>query len=92
MDNHFKPTFGSIDTNVSSKITRIPGDDKFNLPVLLFSKAQEWLDSVRDSDVEMEDSDHTAFPDIKEDWFIEVHMHTLRTTTSSPHLAQSTPM
>ncbi|KAF3029101.1 hypothetical protein E8E15_010975 [Penicillium rubens] len=33
-----------------------------------FSKAQEWLDSVRDSDVEMEDSDHTAFPDIKEDW------------------------
>ncbi|KAJ5686522.1 hypothetical protein N7536_009141 [Penicillium majusculum] len=33
-----------------------------------FSKAQEWLDSVRDSDVEMEDSDQTAFADIKEDW------------------------
>ncbi|KGO69186.1 Dynamin [Penicillium italicum] len=33
-----------------------------------FSKAQEWLDSVRDSDVEMEDSDQTTFADIKEDW------------------------
>ena len=32
-----------------------------------FLKAQEWLDSVRDSDVEMED-DQTAVPDIKEDW------------------------
>ncbi|KGO41110.1 Dynamin [Penicillium expansum] len=33
-----------------------------------FSKAQEWLDSVRDSDVEMEDSDPTPLADIKEDW------------------------
>lgn len=33
-----------------------------------FSKAQEWLASVRDSDVEMEDSDQTALVDIKEDW------------------------
>lgn len=41
-NNHFKPTFGSIDTNVSSKITRIPGDDKFNLPVLF----NVWKSSV----------------------------------------------
>ncbi|EKV16315.1 hypothetical protein PDIG_08460 [Penicillium digitatum PHI26] len=33
-----------------------------------FSKAQEWLDSVRDSDVEMEDSDQNALAEIKEDW------------------------
>ncbi|OQE47152.1 hypothetical protein PENCOP_c001G07235 [Penicillium coprophilum] len=33
-----------------------------------FSKAQEWLDSVRDEDMEMEDVDHTDFADIKEDW------------------------
>ncbi|KAJ5959499.1 uncharacterized protein N7479_006649 [Penicillium vulpinum] len=33
-----------------------------------FSKAQEWLDSVRDEDIEMEDSDQTGFADIKEDW------------------------
>ncbi|KAJ5383732.1 Dynamin [Penicillium concentricum] len=33
-----------------------------------FSKAQEWLDSVRDEDMEMEDVDQTDLADIKEDW------------------------
>ncbi|KAJ5835759.1 Dynamin [Penicillium robsamsonii] len=33
-----------------------------------FSKAQEWLDSVRDEDMEMKDVDQTDLADIKEDW------------------------
>ncbi|KAJ5189399.1 Dynamin [Penicillium cf. griseofulvum] len=33
-----------------------------------FSKAQEWLDSVRDEDMEMEDVDQTDLADIKDDW------------------------
>jgi hypothetical protein len=34
-----------------------------------FSKAQEWLDSVREADVEMEGSDDQAlFVDMKTDW------------------------
>lgn len=34
-----------------------------------FSKAQEWLDSVRDADVEMEEeSDQTLVTEMKSDW------------------------